>query len=307
MALFVSNNKKEFRNMLETQYLNNKYKNIKYYCWSCFHTNSSKNFNITWQSAGNQQQTCSVGTSETAREKSFNQWLAGLIDGDGCLLISKEGYPSLEITLELPNEKSLMQIKQKLGGSVKLRSGSKSVRYRLHHKEGMLNLIHRINGEIRNTIRIPQLIKLCSLLNIPYIQAQPLTINNYWTMGFFDSDGCITASLNKISPTITISIANKYKTNLDLLIPIFNGNVYFSKHGYGHHVWMIESEKDIKLFLQYHKLNPSRTQKLKRLILIKEFFALKEINAHKAIINSATYQAWNKFLNKWKDYDTVQV
>ena len=31
----------------------------------------------------------------------FNQWLAGLIDGDGCFLLSKKGYASLEIVMEI--------------------------------------------------------------------------------------------------------------------------------------------------------------------------------------------------------------
>jgi hypothetical protein len=30
----------------------------------------------------------------------FKEWLAGLIDGDGCFLLSKKGYASLEITVE---------------------------------------------------------------------------------------------------------------------------------------------------------------------------------------------------------------
>jgi hypothetical protein len=29
----------------------------------------------------------------------FKQWLAGLIDGNGCFLLSKKGYASLEITM----------------------------------------------------------------------------------------------------------------------------------------------------------------------------------------------------------------
>ncbi len=107
-----------------------------------------------------------VGTSETIRpltfrrysfsiiknDKSWNQWLAGLIDGDGCLLISKLGYTSCEITMDLKDEYALLQIKQKLGGSIKLRSGSKSIRYRLHHKSGMIELISRINGHIHHSV-----------------------------------------------------------------------------------------------------------------------------------------------------------
>ncbi len=30
----------------------------------------------------------------------FNEWLAGLIDGDGCFLLSKKGYASLEIVMQ---------------------------------------------------------------------------------------------------------------------------------------------------------------------------------------------------------------
>jgi hypothetical protein len=38
--------------------------------------------------------------------------------------------------MDIRDERCLNIIKQFYGGSVKLRSGSKSKRYRLHHKEG---------------------------------------------------------------------------------------------------------------------------------------------------------------------------
>jgi len=102
---------------------------------------------------GYQQETkdiCRVGSSATIRSLSshtqselhWNQWLAGLIDGDGCLLVSKAGYASCEITMGIEDEHALMQIKQKLGGSVKSRAGvgrgRLACRY-THRKE--LNLI----------------------------------------------------------------------------------------------------------------------------------------------------------------------
>jgi ubiquinol-cytochrome c reductase cytochrome b subunit len=47
-----------------------------------------------------------VGTSETIRTSDrFNEWLSGLIDGDGSLLVSKKGYISCEITVALKDEK----------------------------------------------------------------------------------------------------------------------------------------------------------------------------------------------------------
>lgn len=72
-----------------------------------------------------------VETSETTRTShslknidnhnlKFYQWLAGLIDGNGCLLISKSGYSSCEITVELQDEKMLRIIQNKFGGSIKL-------------------------------------------------------------------------------------------------------------------------------------------------------------------------------------------
>ena len=90
--------------------------------------------NLRTKRLGNQQETkdiCRVGSSATIRSLSshtqselhWNQWLAGLIDGDGCLLVSKAGYASCEITMGIEDEHALMQIKQKLGGSVKSRAG----------------------------------------------------------------------------------------------------------------------------------------------------------------------------------------
>ncbi len=69
---------------------------------------------------GNQQVTDGVvsnnaltGTSEAERSQTlkFNEWLAGLIDGDGCFVISKEGYTSCEITAGLLDEPMLHLIK----------------------------------------------------------------------------------------------------------------------------------------------------------------------------------------------------
>ena len=115
-----------------------------------------------------------VGTSETTRplssstiynnslkDKAWNEWLAGLIDGDGSLLVSKSGYASCEITMSLQDEHALAIIKQKLGGSIKLRSGVKALRYRLHNNKGMIDLITRINGNIRHSSRLKQLEIVC--------------------------------------------------------------------------------------------------------------------------------------------------
>ena len=86
--------------------------------------------------AGNQRHKSSlVETSETTRatlfstkEIHFNQWLSGLIDGDGTFQVSKKGYTSCEITVGLHDERMLRTIQNFLGGSIKLRSGAQAVR-----------------------------------------------------------------------------------------------------------------------------------------------------------------------------------
>jgi hypothetical protein len=112
------------------------------------------------------------------KNKSFNEWLAGLIDGDGCFPLSKKGYASLEIVMETRDKHCLYLIKQKFGGSVKLKSDVNFVRYRLHNKKGLLSLIESVNGLIRNPTRLIQLGKVCDQYNIKIKYPEPLTFDN---------------------------------------------------------------------------------------------------------------------------------
>jgi hypothetical protein len=108
----------------------------------------------------------------------FYEWLAGFIDGDGCFLLTKKGYASLEIVTQLRDKKCLYLIKQKFGGSVKLYSGNNYLRYRLHHKEGLLNLIEKVNNLLQNPTRILQLGIICEKYNLNLKDPTPLTYYN---------------------------------------------------------------------------------------------------------------------------------
>jgi hypothetical protein len=235
-------------------------------------------------------------------DKRFNEWLAGIIDGDGTLLVSKSGYCSCEITMDKYDEHTLMHIKNKLGGSVKSRSGSNSYRYRLHHTKGMIDLIHRINGNIRNSKRFPQLMRICDKLNIPYISPIPLTIDNAWYSGFFDSDGTIRAKFDSPSPTVIIAVANKHKVDVEPFL-VFNGNISYSKSGYGHYMWSISSQSDINNMLQYFKVNPSRSHKLARINLVNKFYTLRSLKAHQQPINTSLNKSWNSLKIKWSKWE----
>ena len=163
-----------------------------------------------------------VDTSEAIRLLSknkqsdslkWNQWLAGLIDGDGSFLLSKKGYASLEITMDIRDEHALQIIKNRYGGSIKLRSNAKALRYRLHHKSGLLALILDVNGLIRNSNRLVQLNKLCDKYELTLIYPEKLDYDNGWLSGFFDACGDLNIQQNpSVVPGLTRSSKNN---NLD--------------------------------------------------------------------------------------------
>lgn len=253
-----------------------------------------------------------VGISETTRVNSidketltFNQWLAGLIDGNGYLNVSKQGYTSCEITIGLEDVKALQQIKNKFGGSIKLRSGVQTVRYRLHNKKGMINLINAINGNIRNSKRLPQLHHVCSFLNIPIILPYKLTINNAWFSGFFDAVGNISINIKDSHPQLIINVSNKYLLDIKPFQDLFNGNIHYDRSHNGYYKWNIESYKDILNFRNYIIKYPSRTSKFNKIILINLFYKLIDIKAYNNT-NNILNKSWNKFINKWKSKSTIE-
>lgn len=233
----------------------------------------------------------------------FNQWLAGLIDGDGCFGITQKKYTNCEITVGIEDEKMLRLIQNKFGGSIKLRSGSNSIRYRLQNKDSMIKLVNSINGNIRNSKRLVQLYKICNLLNIEVINPIKLDINNSWISGYFDADGTINYyySKNSSRPQLIISITNKYLIDIEPCKEILGGNIYFDKSQNGYFKWTISNEKYHMIFYNYIKNNPSRSYKGNRIFLIPLFY--KNYNSKSYIKNdSLLYKNWLKFDNKWKTY-----
>jgi hypothetical protein len=284
-------------------------------CWKCYLSDittlnisgflirslSSKNVIYETQSAGNQRRIISslVGSSETIcvtpYSKRFCEWLSGIIDGDGSLQISKKGYTSLEITMGLEDLPCLRYIQDKLGGSIKMRSGAKAYRYRLHNKQGMLNLLQCINGNIRNSKRLVQLHRVCQQLYIPIKNPITLTKESNWFAGFFDADGTITYSIKQGYPQLSIRVTNKILQDVEFFKFIFGGNIYFDGSQYGCYIWSIQSRKDILMMLDYFKTSTFRSHKSKRFFLILEYYKLYDLNAYNS--NSIYHKAWSNFTN----------
>jgi len=259
------------------------------------------------QSAGNQRPkslrniSSLVGSSETTRATHFNsqfcQWLAGVIDGDGCLLVSKAGYTSCEITMGLSDLSCLKYIQNKIGGSIKSRSGVRAYRWRLHDRKGMIDLVNSINGHIRHSNRLVQLHRVCSVLNIEPSKPGKLDNTNAWFAGFFDADGSITLNTSNTYPQITISVTNKHLMDVQPFIDCFEGSIYFDTAQNGYYKWAVQSKKDLEKMYNYFKLCPIRSYKLHRSHLIPRFFDLYNLQAFKP--DSDYYPAWQNFESKW--------
>lgn len=264
----------------------------------------SQNSSSWTQSAGNQRHKSSlVGTSETTRVTThkisdpFYPWLAGLIDGNGSLLVSQSGYTSLEITMRIEDLQVLRYIQNKLGGSIKLRSGAKTYRYRLHHKMGMINLINGINGYIRQSARLVQLHRLCTVLSIQPISPVELELTSPWFSGFFDADGSIGFSIRKtrLSPLLTINVTNKLLTDVQIFMDQLGGNIYFDKSQNGYYKWTVQSREDVLRVSRLFKY--TRSSKSRRFFLIKEYFTLRDLKAY--LPDNMNHKAWLTFKKKW--------
>jgi hypothetical protein len=229
----------------------------------------------------------------------FNEWLAGLIDGDGCFQLSKKGYASLEITLSIRDKNCLYQIKDRFGGSIKEKQGNKYLRYRLHNKKGLLYLIDNVNGLIRNPNRLLQLARLGEKYDIKIKNPCPLSYHNGWLSGFMDSDGSI--YLNIESVQIFITASQKNKLLLDPLVTLYGGTIYTLPKVQAFK-WIVYRKKEILNLIEYFDMYPLLSKKQKRIQLIDKIYESFKNSGHKASIETAKGKNWNHVITKWEEY-----
>jgi ubiquinol-cytochrome c reductase cytochrome b subunit len=138
-----------------------------------------------------------------------------------------------ELTLPVEDEKVLRIIQNKFGGKVHARSGIKAVRYRTQNYNVIFKIVNCLNGLIINNIRLAQLHKACLALNIPIKDPVIPTIDSAYISGLLDSDGSINMYKYYYNETyryqLTISISNKSRCNIEFLLNVIGGNIYFDK------------------------------------------------------------------------------
>lgn len=259
-----------------------------------------------------------VGTSETVcmlsiivlteiakHDKKVLQWVAGIIDGDGNFHISKKGYVELSVVMEPRDIACLYKLKQMYGGAIKVTSHANAVRWRLHHKAGILAVIDDLNGLLYNPVRIAQLERVCLLYNKSLTPTTPLTYKNGYLSGLFDTDGSV--YYNKSSNQAFITISQKERTLLDLLVPVYGGKVYSSNKAGTAFKWTVSKKAEVlSLIDNYFHWYSCVSAKNKKFGLVKQFYYLSSIGALKASPDSELGKSFVQFVERWDATDNPQ-
>lgn len=234
----------------------------------------------------------------TDSDLGFRQWLAGLIDGDGYFSLSKNGYNSFEITMDARDKKVLYLIQHKYGGSVKQISNAHAFKYKLRNRAGLIALINDVNGFIRNPTRLLQINKLCVKFNIELKYANNILFNDGWLSGFIDSDGSVYFS--EASGQVFIGISQKNKYLLEPLIHIYGGRVDISSPRIEAFKYVMYRKAELlNLIDNYFHKYPLRTEKMKRINLIKQFYVVRPTKKENDVVK---LNEWVKFKDKWEKY-----
>lgn len=137
-------------------------------------------------------------------DSSFASYLAGLIEGDGTIIVPKTErspkgnlyYPSIQIVFDLRDFPLALMIQSKLNhGSISRKKASSAYVLSINKLEGVISITYLINGYMR-TPKIYALHRLINWLNLKYdlnIEKKDKNISsinsNSWLSGFIDADG----------------------------------------------------------------------------------------------------------------------
>lgn len=264
---------------------------------------------------------------------NWNQWFAGIIDAHGCFYINKKNEISFEIITHSQNWRIIYDIKNKLkSGSVKLRSGNSSVRYRVKQRCTIIDIIYRVNGKLYNTTRLKKFEQVCNYFNIKLIPPAPLLEKqNAYLAGLIDSDGTISISVSKTSQLnsqkpgiegkitrlthsgadnqVYLKITSIDKQNLIVIQKSYKcGQILCSKANVKtkrsniKYDWILTSYEDFITVYEYLKKNPLKSVKMHRIRLVLYYFQYKQLKYNLKPCQTAQYKIWQKFCRSWFKY-----
>lgn len=219
-----------------------------------------------------QKRTYVTSQSSCITSQEFNEWLSGLIDGDGKFFVSKKGYANFKIVMDKEDKFALYTLKHKFGGSIK--EISSGLKYKLAHRRGLVKLVNSVNGLIRNPTRMLQLDKVCKLYGIELEISKPLTYHNGWFSGFIDSDGSI--YYNEKLDQLILSVTQKNKYLLDPLIRLYSGSIKIIDSRQAFQYSIYKKQEILNIVDNYLVKYPLMSNKRNKVSLIKEFYECRQ-------------------------------
>jgi hypothetical protein len=276
-----------------------------------------------------------IKTNEVnTNDEKWNQWFAGLTDGDGCFYVNKkEKSVSFEVTTHTTDVRILYNIKNKLkAGTVKLRSNSQSVRYRVKQKIIILDIVDKLNGLLHNKARVAQFKQVCELFNVEELPIIPLLKkSDAYLSGLIDSDGSFVISVSKSSMEdsqksglegriirlinskannqISLKVTSVDLNNLKFVQDSYNiGTIYMEKSNKKNKCpnakfyWTIKSYTDFQNVYDYLKMHPLKSVKMHRMRLALLYFKYKDLGYHLKPDGTIESKLWAKFSKSWFKY-----
>jgi len=142
---------------------------------------------------------------DTKKRSKFSYYLAGLIEGDGTIIVPKTersikgklNYPSIQIVFNLKDLPLALLIQKTLGyGSILRKKGINAYIFTINNIEGLILIVHLINGKLRtpNIYAFQNLIDWLNNKNLKFnLKKEKLDssslMSNGWLSGFIEADG----------------------------------------------------------------------------------------------------------------------
>ncbi len=238
-------------------------------------------------------------TPETLRVLTSHEWIAGLFDASAQMNITTSGSCRIQVTMKAYDRPAIMYLKKVFGGSVRPFS-TDSLVWALSDPDRIRSVIHSVNGLLRHHGRLEQFGLLCKFVGIAPLPPQPLRENSGYYAGFFDGNGNISITWKEGNPPqLAIAVSQKHSENIQIFQNYFGGHIDYNKAGYGSYLWRVRSKEEVLQFFAYTKLVPIRSNKLRRLALIRRYYTLIELRAYQYPQGDPTRELWDKFMSKW--------
>ncbi|EGC38542.1 hypothetical protein DICPUDRAFT_28503 [Dictyostelium purpureum] len=238
----------------------------------------------------------------TSQEENQNwcQWLGGLIDASGQIVLKKDGEVFLEISLETVNYHSLATIKHRLGGGhINVLGGNYTCQYKLSNVGP--EVIKLINGHIRHPSKQEQLRDICNHFGINYKPPLELTPIDFWISGVYESIGKCELNIEDLSISITLTDRNEHI--LTEVCRVLGGRLVYYRASNGTYKLHFQKKEELERLFNYFDHNSFKIKSAPQIKLVPEFYKiLMEYEKKGNTDSELPLYIWECFLKLWNQH-----